>query len=122
MWSMKPQKIYTSEEARRKDQKNNGQEPKKNFWEVVNDFFSDQTQSVRRNAFTQAAALERRIEDGLKDMPEGTLKAEWQKHLQDLTELRTSLKVGETDEVAKQSIKAAKIYKKISKLEKICPF
>lgn len=115
------QKIYTSEEQRRKDQQQNKQ-PKVGLLESFNVWASEKTTTYRRNAQRAAARLEFQIEDGLKQSSDNGLKDIWQKNLQALTQARTELKVGACDNAAKECLKAQKIYAQIETLEKTNPF
>jgi len=121
MWPGERQKIYLSEEQRRKDQKQNNQ-PKMGLLEAFNEWASEKSGTYRRDAQRAAATLEFQIEDGLKQSDDEGLKEKWQKNLDSLSEARIALKIGACDNVAKECLKANKIYTQVEKLQKVNPF
>jgi hypothetical protein len=78
--------------------------------------------TYRHDAQRAAARLEFQIEDGLKQSDDSTLKDIWQKNLEVLMQARTALKVGACDNVAKECLKAKKIYAQVETLQKTNPF
>jgi hypothetical protein len=121
MWFNEKQKIYTSEEQRRKDEQQ-GNQPKESLLEVFNGWASEKTAPYRRAAQRAAAEFEFQIENSIEQSGETSLNKIWQKHLEELSQARIELKVGSCDNVAKECLKAQKIYAQIGKLQKDYPF
>lgn len=122
MRPLKPQKIYVDEKARRRDQQGGGQQPDRGLWGVFNDLASEKSQNYRRKIFDRAAALEMKIEDGLQNIQDAGLCAEWSKILDDVKGARISFKVSMSENALSDCMKARQLNKTLEKLEKKCPF
>lgn len=110
MGGLQPQKIYTSEELRRKDQRGDREpEPRQGVLSLFNDWASDKTASYRRDVFRRAAQLEIRLEHNLEHVACSALKQQWVSCLEDLKTQRTALTVGHSESALQDCYKAKQL-------------
>ena len=122
MRDLKPQKIYVSDEDRRRDQRPDNEPEKQGLLAAFNEWACDKSQGYRREVYQDAADLELRIERALEQEIASDLRKAWSKTLSELQEDRVNLKVGYSDNVAYECIKAKKLANKVERLNKECPF
>lgn len=122
MRELKPQKLYVSEEDRRRDQRPDREPDESGLFNMFNNWASDKTQEYRRAVYGRSSDLEIRIENGLEQDVPTELRATWSKVLEELEAARTELKVAFTENAVKEVYKAKQLNTKLEQLEKKCPF
>jgi|GEM_PF-3052511 len=110
MGGLQPQKIYTNEAQRRKDQRGHHEpdEPQ-GVLSLFNDWASDKTKSYRREVFRRAAQLEIRLENALEEESALSLKDEWLVCLDTLKSQRAAFKVGHSESALQDCYKAKQL-------------
>ena len=110
MGGLQPQKTYTNEDQRRKDQRGEHEPDKpQGVLSLFNDWASDKTESYRRDVFRRAAQLEVRLENALEEGSASSLKEEWLVCLDTLKSQRAAFKVGHSENAFQDCYKAKQL-------------
>jgi hypothetical protein len=123
MGGLQSQKIYTSEEQRRKDQRGDKEpEQGQGLLSMFNDWASEKTETYRRAVFRRAAELELRIENALEQVTCSARQDEWKICLDELTAQRSALKVGHSERAFQDCYKAKQLENLVRDTAKACSF